>query len=155
MYHSITIGDKNTFDDWHLIAPTRPSIVAPQPKFKYIDVLGKSGSLDYTNALTDEILYSDREGSWGFVVLNPGDLPDYMYTEEMYRYNWADLYSEILTYLNGRVFDRIVLEDDPEYTYKGRVWLNEWRSNAQWSQIVLNYRLEPFKHHLKKSEARL
>ena len=24
MYHSITIGDKNTWDDWHLIPATRP-----------------------------------------------------------------------------------------------------------------------------------
>ena len=28
MYHSITIGDKNTWDDWHMI-PVTPPVIAP------------------------------------------------------------------------------------------------------------------------------
>lgn len=149
MYHSITIGDKNTFDDWHLIAPIRPSVSPPEPKLDYVDILGRSGSLDYTEALTKAPRYSDRQGSWEFIVLNPGDLPNFQYTEEKYKYDWAYVYSKIMEYLHGKYFDRIVFDDDPEYTYKGRLWVNDWKSNSQWSQIVINYRLSPFKYKFR------
>lgn len=152
MYHSITIGNKNTFRDWHLVSPSRPLVVPPQPKFNYVDILGKSGSLDYTEALTKIPRYSDREGSWEFVVLNPGDVDDLLYSEPIGSYNWVKLYNELLQYLHGRYFDNIVLEDDPDYTYRGRIWLNEWRSDAGWSRIVMNYRLEPFKYSKKQAK---
>lgn len=29
MYHSITIGEKNTWDDWHLIPTSRPLVNPP------------------------------------------------------------------------------------------------------------------------------
>lgn len=150
MFHSITIGDKNTFKHWHLVSPSRPVVSPPSPKTNYVDILGKSGSLDYTEALTNIPRYSDREGSWEFVVLNPGDVDKSLYAQPFESYNWVDLYSEILQYLHGRYFDHIVLEDDPEYEYRGRVWVNEWRSNASWSNIVLNYHLEPFKYKANK-----
>lgn len=153
MYHSITIGDKNTFDDWHLFSPTRPVVSPPSPKTSYVDVLGMNGSLDYTEALTSTPRYNDREGSWEFIVLNPGDVPQYsIEMEGVHVYAWAELYSKIMKYLHGKYFDRIVLEDDPMFTYKGRLWVNEWRSDQNWSRIVINYRLKPFKYN-KNGEA--
>lgn len=154
MYHSITIGEKNTFSDWHLISPSRPLVLPPPPKTNYVDILGMNGSLDYTEALTKFPRYSDRQGSWEFVVLNPGDVETSLYPEPFESYNWSELYSEILSYLHGKYFDHIVLEDDPLYTYRGRVWVNEWRSDAGWSRIVLNYRLQPFKYSLREKNSK-
>lgn len=153
MDHSITFrnGDEsyNTFDDWHLIAPTRPSIAPAQPKSNYVDILGANGSLDFSEALVGKPTYSDREGSWEFVVLNPGDVDQYSLfdAEDRGRYRWQKIYDRIQAAIHGRTFE-VILDDDPERMYKGRLWMNEWRSNAGWSRIVINYRLRPYKYDL-------
>ena len=44
MYHSITIGDKNTWDDWHMIPVTPPVIAPPVEKTISLDVEGRNGA---------------------------------------------------------------------------------------------------------------
>lgn len=144
MYYSINIGDKNTFDDWHLLSTSRQCVAPPIPKTNYIEVPGKSGMLDYTNALVKTPRYSDREGTWEFIVLNPGDIETYQ-LKDIYPQNHTDLYSELMQYFDGRVFDKIWLEDDPDYYYTGRVWLSNYQNSSSWSQVTLSYHLEPFK----------
>lgn len=153
MYHSVTIGDKNTYDDWHLIAPNRLFVAPPSPKTNYIDILGKNGSLDYTEALTKIPRFSDRSGSWDFVVLNPGDTLDYPIEADTTR-RWPDLYSELMFYLRAKQFDRVVLEDDPDYYYTGRVWVSNWQFSAGWSQVTLSYTFRPFKKRLDNSHTK-
>lgn len=150
MYHSVTIGDKNTYDDWHLIAPNRLFVAPPSPRTNYIDILGKNGSLDYTEALTKIPRFADRTGSWDFVILNPGDTVDYPLNADTVRH-WPDLYSELMFYFRAKEFDRVILEDDPEYYYTGRVWVSDWQSSANWSQVTLSYRFRPFKKRLNNS----
>lgn len=38
-----------------------------------------------------------------------------------------------------------VLEDDPTYYYSGRFSVNAWKSDAQRSQIVIDYEVGPYK----------
>lgn len=155
MYHSITFGDMNTFDEWHLFSPIIPIVAPPSPKTRYVDILGRSGSLDYTEALTKIPTYSDREGSWEFIILNPGDVDQYtIEDEESYRYDFDDLYSDILLKLHGKHFDRIVLEDDPDYAYQGRVWISNAQRSKDWNSITINYKLNPFKYGFNSAQRR-
>lgn len=161
MYHSITLKEAtragvalsnrayNTFDDWHLLAPSAPVVVPPQPKTNYVDVLGAHGSLDFSEALTGTPTYSDRQGSWEFLVLNPGDVPEFPMTPENGRYDWATAYAKVMEAIQGVYFKKIILDDDPVHYYQGRLWVNDWRSGADWNQIVINYRLKPFKIHIR------
>ena len=146
MYHSINIGDKNTFDDWHLIYPGRPFVNPPQPKFNYVDILGKHGSLDYTEALVKTPRYSDREGTWEFIILNPGDVDGLLGQDDNVILNSNELCSQIMSYCNGKRFEKIWLEDDPDYFYSGRVWVSGVQTGSSWSRIILGYHLDPFKH---------
>jgi len=130
-YHSITIGDKNTWDDWHLVPTSRPKFNMPPVKTQYIDIPGSDGVLDLTTALTGRPMYGNRQGSFEFLVMN-----DYG--------NWYDRYSEIATYLHGRSF-RAVLNDDPLYYYEGRFSVNEWKSERDWSRLVIDYNVGPYK----------
>lgn len=132
MYHSITIGDKNTWDDWHLIPTTRPLFNPPTVKTNMIDIPGGDGVLDLTTALTGRPTYNNRTGSWTFIVQNGFK-------------DWAALYSEIMAYLHGQKF-RAVLEDDPAYFYEGRFSVNQWKSDKDWSQIVIDYNVGPYKN---------
>lgn len=131
MYHSITIGDKNTWDDWHLIPTTRPLFNPPTVKTNIIDIPGGDGVLDLTTALAGRPTYNNRTGSWTFIVQNGFK-------------DWTSLYSEIMVYLHGQKF-RAVLEDDPAYFYEGRFFVNQWKSDKDWSQIVIDYNVGPYK----------
>jgi hypothetical protein len=133
-YHSITIGDKNTWDDWHLVPTSRPKFNMPAFKSNFVNLPGADGIIDLSTALTGRPTYGNRQGSFEFLVMN-----DYG--------EWHARYSEIANYLHGRQF-RAVLDDDPDYYYEGRFTLNEWRSEEQWSRLVIDYNVGPYKKNI-------
>lgn len=131
MYHSITIGEKNTWDDWHLIPSSRPLFNPPSVKENTVDIPGGDGVLDLTASLAGRPTYNNRTGSWTFYVQNGFK-------------DWTVLYSEIMVYLHGQTFTA-VLEDDPGYYYEGRFSVNSWKSDKDYSQIVIDYNVGPYK----------
>lgn len=134
MYHSITLGDKNTWDDWHLIPKSRPLFNPPSVKTNYIEIPGGDGSLDLTTALAGRPVYKNRTGAWEF------------YVENGFK-DWTVLYSEIMTYLHGKKL-KAILEDDPDYYYEGRFAVNAWKSDPNWSIITIDYEVGPYKRSL-------
>lgn len=131
MYHSITFGDKNTWDDWHLIPATRPVFNPPEIKTHYVDIPGANGQIDLTESLTGYPLYENRTGSIEFYVANGYE-------------DWAVLYSKIMNYLHGKRM-RATLEDDRYFYYEGRFEVNKWTSDKWWSKITIDYDVYPYK----------
>lgn len=135
MYHSIQIGNDdywiNTYDDWHLIPSSRPLVKTPSLKTNFVEIPGTSGSIDLSTVLTGYPLYSDREGSWEFYVLNGYQ-------------DWYTLCDDICNYLHGRTM-QCILEDQPDWYYQGLFKFNEWKSDKDYSKVVIDYRLEPYK----------
>ena len=131
MYHSITFGEKNTWDDWRLVPSSRPVFNPPAQKVKTLDIPGGDGVIDLSQALTGYPVYQNRTGSIEFIVMN-GFKP------------WHMAYSDIMDYLHGQTM-RAVLEDDPEYFYEGRFTVNAWKSEKDWSHIVIDYSVGPYK----------
>lgn len=138
MYHSLQIGEKNTYTDWHLIPVSRLIFNPPEVKEQFVDIPGADGSIDLTDALMGRPAYQNREGSMEFIVLN-----DYNSPLE----NWATRYSQILQYLHGRRYPAR-LEDDPNFYYYGRFFVSEWSSDDTWSHITIDYNVEPFKYNI-------
>lgn len=132
MYHSITFGQKNTWDDWHIVPSSRPTFSTPEVKTNYIDIPGADGSIDITEALMRRPTYSNREGDFEFIVVNDYGI-------------WTERYSEIMEYLHGKTM-KMFLEDDPLYYYQGRLSMNEWKSDQNWSTITIHYNVEPYKY---------
>ena len=131
MYHSITIGNKNTWNDWHLIPSSRPLVNPPNVRASMVDIPGSDGSLDLSEVLIGRPTYADRTGTWDFYVDNGYG-------------KWADRYSEIMGYLHGQKMTA-VLEDDPLFFYDGRFTVNQWRSDPYYSRISINYEVGPYK----------
>lgn len=133
MYHSVTFGSKNTFTDWHLVPDGRPVISMPELKTITVDIPGRSGVLDLSQAVSKYPVYKNRTGTLSFHVLN-NQAP------------WQELYRSIAEYVHGKTMD-IRLEDDPNWYYHGRIYVNEWKSNndGTWSDISFNYDLDPYK----------
>lgn len=137
-YHSITIGTKNTWDDWHLIPSSRPLFNPPPVKTSYVEIPGGDGILDLTTAMTGKPMYSNRTGSWEF------------YVENGFK-DWTVLYSEIMMYLHGQEF-KAWLDDDTAYYYEGRFSVNQWRSDPAQSLIVIDYNVGPYKQYAASDE---
>lgn len=137
-YHSIVIGNKNTWDDWHLIPSSRPLFNPPPVKTSYVEIPGGDGILDLTTAMTGKPMYSNRTGSWEF------------YVENGFK-GWSALYSEIMLYLHGKKMTAY-LEDDPMYYYEGRFSVNQWRSDPAQSLIVIDYNVAPYKKYVASDE---
>lgn len=134
MYHSITIGDKNTWTDWHLIPSSRPVFVPPSVKTNYVDIPGGDGSLDLTTAISGRAGFKDRSGSFTFYVANG-------YKE------WQEVYSEVMGYLHGKKL-KAILEDDPNYYYEGRFAVSSWQSDKDYSSITISYVVGPYKRSI-------
>ena len=133
MYHSVTIGSKNTFTDWHLVPDSRPVIAMPEQKMVTVDIPGRNGILDLSEAVRHYPVFNNREGSLKFHVLNG--------------YNaWHVLYEEIANYIHGKTLE-VRLEDEPGWYYKGRLKVVSWTSNndGTWSDIEIGYSLNPYK----------
>lgn len=138
MYHSIMFGDKNTWDDWHLIPQTRPVFLPPDAKTSYVEVPGADGKIDLTESLTGSILYKNRQGTIQFYVDNGHE-------------EWDVLYSKIMNYLHGQKMNAI-LEDDPSFYYEGRFSVNTWKSEKYRSEIAIDYDVAPYKIDIQSSK---
>lgn len=140
MYHSLTINGINTFDNWHLVPANRPVVAMPPVREQILELPGSNGNLDLTDSLTGYPLYGDRTGSWEFIVLNQFNGVE--------NYDWSELYSQIAYAIHG-VKSVVVLEDDPDYFYIGRLKLDSWTTEENNSKITISYVLEPYKYEIE------
>ena len=127
MYHSVIISGQNTYTSWGLVPKTRPVINPPNVKTEYFDLVGAHGQLDFSEVLLGEVPVGSCEGTWEF-YLRPGR-------------QWGQVYSSLLTYIHG-VEHTVVLEDDPERSYKGRLMIDSWTNEAYNTSVVIKYKLE-------------
>ncbi len=134
--HSISFDDDNTWDNWKLVPTTRLHIAPPDVKTEYVEIPGMMGALDYTEALSGRPIFGMRKGSWEFYVLN---------REEGNNFEWAELYSNILTVLHGNKKKIILREDDPLFYYEGRLEIKSWKSDKERSLITIDYTVDPYK----------
>ena len=141
-YHSITIGSKNTWDDWHLVPSSRPLVSPPPPRTSFAELVGGDGSMDLTTSLTSNPTYGNRTGSWEFIVINWGQLP----SDTPIQTNWANRFSEIMAYLHGKTFN-VILDDEPGYYYTGRLSVESWSTDSSPgnSTITIGYNFDPYK----------
>lgn len=121
----------NTWDTWHLIPSSRPSIAHPNPITKIIEIPGVDGILDLSTYLTGRINYGQRQGSLNFYVANDFE-------------SWESIRSNMVKTLHGKTM-KMQLDDDPSFYYEGRFTVGNWESGASYSAISIGYNLAPYK----------
>lgn len=131
MSRGILIGEKHTFNDWGLIL-TRVEIGYPAPKTNYIDIPHGDGSIDLTEAITGDVKYNNREGTFEFDLI---DNPQIRTT----------LLNEIGEYLHGKKFD-IKLPDEPTIVYRSRLAINNVRTSYYLNKVVIDVVSDPYKY---------
>ena len=129
MINGVFFGTYHSHDDLGLIL-TKKTIEPAAAKTQTIDIPGADGELDYTEYF-GKILYSNRTLSFEFSIVGPPS-------------EFLTLYSRVQNLLHGRKM-KIVLDDDPNFYYTGRVHVNEWESDQRVGKLVIDVDAQPYK----------
>lgn len=138
------MNGKNTWKDWGLVPLTRPTPNPPGVKTNYIEIPGANGSIDASTVLTSYPVYNNRGLSQEFYVDNN---KTWTINGRKAKKSWEERYTEIEEYCHGQKM-KVVLDDDSSYYYVGRVGVNAWKSDKDWSKITIDFNLEPFKYYM-------
>lgn len=165
MYHSILIDGVSTWENqmevsgemktvgYHLVPSKRPTIAPPPVRTEYVDIPGADSQLDYTEVF-GKICYGNRTGSWEFDVIHDyGMIDSSFYDAALMAHvengdilpDWPKQYSKLVNAIHGKRCI-VILEDEPEYMYKGRLTVGELDSGEHFSTVKIDYVLEPYKY---------
>lgn len=165
MYHSILIDGVSTWENqmevdgemktvgYHLVPSKRPTIAPPPVRTEYVDIPGADSQLDYTEVF-GKICYGNRTGSWEFDVIHDyGMIDSSFYDAALIAHiengdilpDWPKQYSKLVNAIHGKRCI-VILEDEPEYMYKGRLTVGELDSGEHFSTVKIDYVLEPYKY---------
>lgn len=123
----------HTADGLGLVMTDR-SISLPTPKTNYIDVPGRNGALDLSEALTNDIQYNNRELKFSFLWNGSRD-------------SVLSLIDEVMLYHGRRV--TVITDDHPDWYYSGRASLSykDYRTHVTFEMTV---DAEPFRSAVKE-----
>lgn len=131
----IRFGSIHTYDDWKLLLAQK-QIGLPEVKTTTVEVPGVDGILDLTEALTGSVCYGNRELSFTFIAL-----------DALSGMTWAELLTRISAAIHGKKMD-IVLDDDPEWKYTGRVTIDSFETSRAKRTVVIKCDCDPYKTRL-------
>lgn len=132
MMQGVTFGNKHTYRAWKLLLKSNPVISSPKPKTKIILVPGTNSVIDLTESLTGgEVKYEPRTIQCEFYVMGG-------------RSKWPAVYSAIMNEIHGKKL-QIIMDDDPNYYYFGRVAIDDFQSDKTAASIVITAEVEPYK----------
>ena len=155
-HHSIMFGDGtlengqfkglDTYEDFHLVPSSRPTIAAPGVETKFVTIPGRDGSIDLSEYLRNgRPAYGDRSGTFEFTVENDFDIAE---KEEEF---WMTIYPRIFNRLHGRKFKIVLREDDPDYYWEGRFTVDKYEpGDGNHSELSISYAVGPFKRKIRK-----
>ncbi|MGN0622181.1 MAG: dockerin type I domain-containing protein [Porcipelethomonas sp.] len=119
--------------DYGLIL-SKKEIESPNPKLETVDLPGADGLLDMTDYFGD-VKYENRQLKFEFST--------FLHGKEL-----SELYSRVQDDLNGRRFTGIVIDDDPDFRYIGRV-TSVKLAEDKISRITVLCSCEPYKVRVK------
>lgn len=131
--HSITFGDKHSWNDWHLVPKSMPIISPPPIHTNTVEVPGANGYVDLTDFPTGYPTYGNRTGTLDFYVDHTAEYWD-----------WDNCYDAIINYLHGQKM-KMILDDDHSFYYEGRFALNSFKSEKMACTVSIDYDLFPYK----------
>ena len=130
----IKFGNYHSYDDFNLIL-SQKTIGTPSPKTETIDIPGGDGVLDLTDFF-GEVKYNNRNLSFEFSTIVP-------------QAEFMNLFSTVQNALHGQKM-QIVLDDDAEWYYIGRISVSEWKADRNIGKLTIDCDCEPYK--IKNSE---
>lgn len=144
LFNGITItveGTSNVFhsyDDWGLYVTNTDCIGEPKQYKKYIQIPGRNGQLDLSQAQTGRPIFISRE-----IKINLAGT--------RFRTNWDSVMSSFRNSIAGRVC-RIVFDNDPSYYWRGKVDVKGFESVMNLGTFTIELPdADPYKYDLQSS----
>lgn len=128
--NGIWFDNIHSYENLNLIL-SQVNIPPAVPKTNFIDIPGGDGSVDLTEALGEVKFENRADASFTFTVLPEDDF-------EVKKRQVSNL-------VNGRRFNRIIVDKDPDYFWTGRCIVNEYASDKNLHKIVVMAVLAPYK----------
>ena len=130
MLPSVKFGKYDSMLDFALIR-TASTVGEAPVKTNTVEVEGADGVLDLTEYF-GELFYENRTLEFTFQCIEP--------ISEFKR-----IYSEVKNAINGKKM-KIILSEDSDFYYIGRVSVNEWASNGRIGELSISCDCEPYKY---------
>ena len=133
--NGVRLGNYHSYDDFNLIL-TQKTIGTPSPKTETIDIPGGDGVLDLTDFF-GEVKYNNRQLSFEFSTIVPKE-------------EFMELFSRVQNAIHGQKM-QIVLDDDSEWFYIGRITVSEWKADKNIGKFTIDCDCEPYKSKLSNT----
>lgn len=128
--NSVKIGNYQMDTAFGLYLPEY-TIPAPAPQTKFIDIIGRDGALDLSNAF-GEIHFKSRDWTLDFKCFNPA-------------VNWLALSSTVMNAIHGKRLN-FTFDDDPNWYWTGRVMVQNYTSKKGEGTLRIKITSDPYKY---------
>ena len=133
--NAVQFGSYHSYDDLQLIL-SQKTIGTPSPKTETVDIPGGDGVLDLTEFF-GEVKYNNRTLTFEFSTIIPPE-------------QFMPLFEIVQNALHGKKMP-IILTEDPEWYYIGRLAVSEWKADRNIGKLTIDCDCEPFKYKLDKT----
>ena len=134
--NGVKFGDYHSYNDFSLILSSK-TIGTPTPKTETIDIPGGDGVLDLTEFF-GEVKYTNRQLSFEFSTI-------------VSKEEFMESFSRVQNAIHGQKM-QIVLDDDSEWFYFGRITVSEWKADKNIGKFTIDCDCEPYKTRLGDTE---
>lgn len=128
---------KGTHTDFGLILVNQ-ALGMPQSKSEYVDIPFGDGAIDLTEALTGDVKFHNREGSFIFELVDNA-------------FDRVQQLNSFANYIQGRKM-MIVRPDEPDYYYLARLNISDPEEAIMVSKVVVNAVADPYRYKKKITE---
>lgn len=135
----VLINGYDTANLWGLIM-NQKIISQPEPKTNYVQVPGRDGDIDMTQALTGLVNYNPRTAEFLFLLMD-GSHEDR-----------EELLGEIIGKLHGQQVTIVDEDDHPGYYMTGRLKVTGTENNGAYGQIAMEVICDPWRYALDERE---
>ena len=129
--NGLRFNGKHSYYDYGLYLNKPPDFGSPEPKISTIDIPGADGVLDYTEASTGEVKYSNRVMTFAFATEIKQDKREALRSEL-----WNDLHGQKV---------EVIYDQDPDWYYTGRTTVTFTDVESWKMKCVITVDAEPYK----------
>lgn len=136
--NSATLNGKHTYYDYGLYVTNTSPIAPPEAKTQYIEVPGRNGEIDLSEALTGYTIYKNREITLELGGKKPAN-------------QWPSFISDFLNEIHGKQV-KVVFDDNKDFYYIGRATVQSgYEIGCEVAKFTVKISAEPYKYSAKST----
>jgi predicted phage tail component-like protein len=134
-YDGVSLNGKHTNYDYGLYVTNTNPVAPPVAKTQHIEVPGRNGNIDITEALTGYTIYGNRE-----ITLQLGG--------KKIENAWPSFMSNFINEIHGKQV-KVIFDDNPDYYYIGRATVeSDYTRGNRIATFTVTIDAEPYKYEV-------